>query len=323
MKASYITQAVLVILVFVGVLMANMASAGVDRIKNNWPEYRCNPAVMPFAATFGHDPVTNFSECISGMMSSAGSLLTAPFSQNLSVFTGAPSFGSSAPTGGLGGSLTGSVGASRGMFANVRANLATITQSVFGIFLNLMIEVQKLFINLKDLISKLLGAIATVVYFVETATKGLSAVWEGPPGGLMRGLCFAPCTKVRLVDGSRARMDGLKPGATLKSGAEVCAVMEIGNTRGDGQPLEAMYTLPGGEDDEDVVVSGSHLVYDPAVKDYVAVRELCPVKTGAKLAQAPYPTLYCLITSDHTIPLGSWVFHDWEDNNGSKSKDIA
>ena len=29
----------------------------------------------------------------------------------------------------------------------------------------------------------------------------------------------------------------------------------------------------------------------------------------------------CLITSDHTIPLGNYIFHDWEDNNGSPSKD--
>ena len=323
MKASYITQVVLIILVFAGVLMANMASAGVDRIKNNWPEYRCNPAVMPFAATFGHDPVTNFSECISGMMSGAGTLLTAPFSHNLTMFTGGPSFGSAPATGGLGGSLTGSVGASRGMFANVRANLGNITQSVFGVFLNLMIEVQKLFLNLKDLMSKLLGAIATIVYFVETATKGLSAVWNGPPGGLMRGLCFAPATRVALASGARSRMDHLQPGDVLASGTQVRAVMKIGNTSAAGEPIEAMYTLPGGEDGEDVVVSGSHLVYSPSASDYIPVRDLCAKSSGARLSTKAYPTLACLITSDHTIPLGSWVFHDWEDNNGSKSKDVA
>ena len=29
-----------------------------------------------------------------------------------------------------------------------------------------------------------------------------------------------------------------------------------------------------------------------------------------------------LITSDHSIPIGEWIFHDWEDNNGSPSKNL-
>ncbi len=323
MKTSSITQAVLVILVFLGVMAANTAYASIDRIKNNWPEYRCHPSVMPFAATFGHDPTDNFSDCLSGMMTEGGSQLMGPFSQNLSVFTGGPSGGSGPSTGGLGGSLTGSVGASRGMFANVRSNLGGITQSIYGVFLNLIIEVQKLFINLKDLISKLLGAVATIVHFVETATYGLRAVWAGPPGGLIRGLCFDPRTPVLLKDGSTTTMASVQPGAILKTGARACAVMTIANEDGEGNPIEAMYTLPEGEAGGRVVVSGSHLVYNPDTSQFVPVRELDPASTGARLSTDPCPVLSCLITSDHTIPLGKWVFHDWEDNNGSESKSIG
>ena len=32
--------------------------------------------------------------------------------------------------------------------------------------------------------------------------------------------------------------------------------------------------------------------------------------------------LTCLITSNHTIPIGGRIFHDWEDNNGSPSKSL-
>ena len=32
--------------------------------------------------------------------------------------------------------------------------------------------------------------------------------------------------------------------------------------------------------------------------------------------------LSCLITSNHTIPIGQWIFHDWEDNNGSPAKSL-
>lgn len=30
----------------------------------------------------------------------------------------------------------------------------------------------------------------------------------------------------------------------------------------------------------------------------------------------------CLITTNHLITIGDRLFHDWEDNNGSSSKDV-
>ena len=70
---------------------------------------------------------------------------------------------------------------------------------------------------------------------------------------------------------------------------------------------------------DDIIVSGSHLVYDSTVQQFVHVKEL-PV---AELAGVDCPVLYCLITSDHTIQIGDWIFHDWEDNNGSAAKNIG
>ena len=37
---------------------------GMKNLEKKWPEYRCNPMVMPFAGQFGHDPMTNFVFCI-------------------------------------------------------------------------------------------------------------------------------------------------------------------------------------------------------------------------------------------------------------------
>jgi len=42
-----------------------------------------------------------------------------------------------------------------------------------------------------------------------------------------------------------------------------------------------------------------------------------------KLYDVPVPELVCLITSNHTIPIGTNIFHDWEDNQGSPSKSIG
>lgn len=306
MKSSDITQVVLVILIFIGLMFANVASAGIENIKKNWPEYRCNPAVMPFAATFGHDPVTNFTQCIAQMQSASMSSLMAPFNFNLGLLGGLK--------GGLGGNLAGSLQANRGMFSNLRGNITSVVQSIFGVFLNLVIEIQKIFLDLKDLFSKIVAIIATVFYFVRTTFNALGAVWQGPPGQLLRGLCFAPDTQVALEDGSIESMCDLKPGQTLCTGAKITAVLDIDNTDSQGHQIEAMYEIPGGERESKIVVSGCHLVYDPQADAFVQVREL-EATTGALLHHRPCPKLSCLVTTNHTIPIGEWVFHDWEDND--------
>ena len=43
-------------------------------IKDNWPEYRCNPT-MPFASQFGVDPSENFTYCIQNMQTGYGILI--------------------------------------------------------------------------------------------------------------------------------------------------------------------------------------------------------------------------------------------------------
>ncbi len=308
MKASDITQVILVILVFVGLLFANVASAGIENIKKNWPEYRCNPTVMPFAATFGHDPVTNFTDCVAQMQSASMSVLTAPFKFNMGLLGGSK--------GGLGANLSGSLQANRGMFSGMRGNLGTVIQSVFGVFLNLVIQIQRLFLDLKDLFSKIVGVMATLFFFVRTAFNSLWSVWKGPPGQLLRGLCFDPETRVALEDGSVRAMHALSPGLTLKTGAQITAVLDINNVDSAGHQVEAMYTVPGGEAGEKVRVSGCHLVYSEDKDDFVQVREL-EASTGTLLDHRPCPRLTCLVTTDHTIPIGDWVFHDWEDNDVS------
>ena len=66
----------------------------------------------------------------------------------------------------------------------------------------------------------------------------------------------------------------------------------------------------------DILVSGSHLVYDPTSTNFIQVEHL----PQAEKTDIECKTFTCLITSNHIIPIGKWIFHDWEDNNGSISK---
>ena len=80
--------------------------------------------------------------------------------------------------------------------------------------------------------------------------------------------------------------------------------------------MEKLYEIPNGENNQKILVSGSHLIFDKKISNFVKTINF----NNATLSEISSKKLICLITTDHTIPIGDKIFHDWEDNQGSKSK---
>jgi hypothetical protein len=92
-------------------------------------------------------------------------------------------------------------------------------------------------------------------------------------------------------------MKNLKLGDVLNNGSIVDAVMKIKNEN------DPYYKLPG-----NILVTGSH--YMKYGGKYIRVKDVPDAKPTGKVD----PIVYCLVTSDHKIPVGDYVFWDWEDN---------
>ena len=300
-----LTLAIFIILIFVGLFAFNLLTIGISKIKNNWPVYRCNPVVMPFASIFGQDAMTNFTYCIQTMQSNYMTYLMQPLHYSLDII------------GKTGSNITDAINDVRAFFNNIRNFVINIVQSIFGVFLNILIEFQSVTITIKDMFSKMIGIMATLMFTLSGSIQTMTATWSGPPGQLARKLCFHPDTKVRLLNNKVFRMKDIPLNSTLPNGTIVKAVMNISNLDDKGNHVEDLYSIKGGEG-SDILVSGSHLVYDTTQKQFIHSSELnCATKTDIKCSE-----FSCLITSNHIIPIGKWIFHDWEDNNGSKSKQI-
>ena len=97
-------------------------------IKANWPLYRCNPMYMPLA----DDMESNFVYCIQNMQVNFMGYLLQPIT-----------FLTSSISNIMGGFLD-DINMVRAMFDKIRTFIASIIQSVFGVFLNLVIEFQKI-----------------------------------------------------------------------------------------------------------------------------------------------------------------------------------
>jgi hypothetical protein len=259
-------------------------------IQNNWNEYKCNPLYMAFA----DDVSTNFSYCVQNMQSNYMGYILQP----LTFLTS--SMGET-----MGEFATG-LNSARGMIANIRSLTTDLFANTFGVFFNLVVEFQKIIIGIKDTMSKTIGIVVTFLYVLDGSMKTMGSMWKGPSGQMVRsmGKCFHPDTILSLENGSCKCMKDLELGDILKGGSIVEAIMKINNT--EEIPF---YEINSGDNDIPILVTGSHHIYDTLLNKFIPVRNY----EFAKKTDWISPQLSCLITHNHQICIGDYVFWDWED----------
>lgn len=154
-------------------------------------------------------------------------------------------------------------------------------------------------------VKKVVKKVAKAV--VKTAKKAARAVTSfisrtfNPPRR-----CFHPDTLVTMEDGSTKKMCEIQIGDILKGGTEVEAVMTI---MGDSDNV--FYLIYSEELKDEIMVTGTHKIYSKKQDKYVFVSEHEDAKKSIFWA----PQMSCLITEDHTIPIGEYTFWDWEDED--------
>ena len=298
MSGQDIFQSIIIIIIFIAIFAINLLGIGIENIKKQWPLYRCNPMIIPFASFFNEDTTKNFTYCIQNLQSTFMSNLLSPIHTNIAT---------------IGDSVTkasGALDAIRGVIDKIRTFFTQIIQTVMAVFLNLLIAIQKMLIAVKDVFSKGVAVITIIMYLIQGSSKTMESAWNGLPGQMVRALCFHPDTLVKLSNKKLIKMSDICPGDKLKNGHVVCATMKINNFENDGY-IEKLYTFNGEKIKNihsKILVTGSHLIFYN--NKFIQVKD----HPDAILYNENTENLVCLITSDHTIPLGNYIFHDWEDN---------
>jgi hypothetical protein len=262
-------------------------------IKANWPLYRCNPMYMPLA----DDVETNFVYCIQSMQTNFMGYLLQP----LTFLTGS--------LGGMMGDFMNEINSIRAMFNKIRTFFSDTIQSIFGVFLNLVIEFQKITIGIKDLIGKTIGIMTSLLYVMDGSIKTMNSTWNGPPGQMVRALgkCFHPNTRIKLLNESIKAIKDVDLGDILQDGSIVESVIKIDNKR---DPVPLYVIKNAGVDGEDIFVTGSHLVFNEKTYNFTTVENY----SKASLTNYRPEWFSCLITSKHQIQIGNEIFWDWEDH---------
>ena len=299
MNSSDISGTFFILLMFVLFYFINYVYIQAAEIKKNWVLYRCNPMIMAMASFFGHDSEKTFMDCTKNIQENSMGKFLDPLHNNMGILGETNSI------------LGDAIQNTRGVISNIRGFSGDIFGTIFSVIVNVFVEIEKLVLNVEDLFSKLFGILASFIYILNGTVFSMESAWSGPPGEAVRTLlCFSPDTKIQLKNGELVKMKDLELNSKLKNGTMVQSVMKISNLNEEGQYVSELYEMSG-EDGEKFYVSGCHLIYDKSLKKYISVEN----SSLSKKVEKNFEDLACLITTDHTIPIGEHIFHDWDDYN--------
>ena len=270
-------------LVSVGAAIYMYALSNIKNLKANWPQYKCNPAYMPFAGLVGQDVYSNFTGCVMKNF------------QDYSGFMMDPIMGSFSDMADSVGEISGAMNDMRGMMSDVRGGFLGIVGTVFGKIENLMSQFQYIIIRMRTLLARVVGIMMSFMYIFYGGMQTGESVGAGPIGKTVSFLCFDPLTELESYYGEKLPMSSAFLGLKLKNGATVTSLYML-----LGKGVE-MYVL------DNVTVSGNHKViyngHSIAVKDH----------PDAILTDS-LPLLACIDTSTNRIKINNTEFLDFSED---------
>jgi hypothetical protein len=259
----------------------------VSEIKANWPLYRCNPMYMFLA----DDIEENLNYCVK----STDSNFIRHLLQPLTFITG------SLIT--IIGSLVGDTENVRAIFNKMSRFLYSSVKSFFDMFFNLVSEFKQINLGIKDLAVKTTGIIVPIMHSIK---KNMNSTGDGQMITSL-GKCFHPDTKIKLANGVIKCIKDIELGDVLEDGSVVESTMKINNKK---EEIPLYKIKESGINNDDIYVTGSHMVYDSCSKLFIPVQNYSKAEISSDMHSDWFS---CLITDSHNIKIGDEIFWDWED----------
>ena len=289
----------------IGVLYLLTYGLGIASVSNNWADNRCKPQIMPFASLYGYNTADNFQYCMKNIIRDQAGNSLGPVYQILATFVGTIS------------TLIQSANSLRLSLATLVGGVTSVFQEFSERLNTLMTRIRISSLRMKMLFGRLFATFYSVIFM---GMSGITAVSNFGDTFLFKFLdtfCFDPDTQIeiRAETGTKfIAVKDVKIGDVFeKTGSRVTATFQF---YADGQPMVA---LPkgtegnkGNKGQQPILVSTNH---------YVKMAKGPPVRAEDHIDAKPAPAwngglarpLICFNTHDHTIPIGDYMFLDYDE----------
>jgi hypothetical protein len=297
----FLFGSVILIGVLVGIVSVLMQ---MEQIKADWANQRCNPSIMPFAAWFGVNTKDNFDFCLGKTFSSHSSGFMGSVIAMFTQFTT------------LLQSIFDSLSSMRNMIATLGGGINVIFQEFTDRITNFFFELRMTTIHVKLLMGRLYATLFSVMYMGMSGMSAASSFTNTRLFSFLDTFCFPGDTEV-LVE----RREVVQPmpireveiGDRLIDPLRKRSPTTVTSTFALYAKGQAMVQLGS------VTVSTNHYVRHMGQFIY-AGEHPAAVQLGPWDSEEP---LYCLNTTDHTIPLKGWEFLDYDETAAGDEEALA
>ena len=287
-----ILSSMLIIVIFGIVYLGLFIAMVAKKIEEDWPKYKCQPAIIPLAGYFGKDALQNFTDCVGEIQGGFMDIFLGPLKKAITSL------------GNIGNGIVDSINTLRKMFSFLTDSLLKIFGDLYGLINNIIIRFQQVITGLKDMLMKLVGIFYTLMMLINGTIVFGESLAAGPIGAFLDVICFSPKTKIKLLNGNYKCMKDLNLGELLEDGCEVKGILRI-----KGNENNKYYKIYSKKLNDYIYVTGTHLIMHPKTKKFIYVADY----EDAVITNIWDKELSCLITSTNKIPIGEYTFWDWED----------
>lgn len=268
-----------------GILFGILSFTNITEVAANWPEYRCNPLIMPFASLYGYNTAENFNYCVGNIFQGIAPQFTGPFSSILQVVVGSMM------------TIMSSLNSFRLVLATLMGGITTIFQEIVERFTLLMNQFVLTAEGVKRLMSRMFATFYSIIYM---GTSGLQAGINFSNTFLFSFLdtfCFDPETLIEVKTKGRIPISSIQLGDILSKGQKVTSKYEI---LANGQPMVNI---------SNIIVSANHYIRHPLTNKWIRSDEH-PLAKPIDDWNSETP-LICLDTDTHEISIGGHIFSDY------------
>ena len=278
---------IVIILLFTGVFYGISAAMKFSTVKANWAQYRCDPAIMPFASYYGYDTTENFNYCTGNIFASKTGPTVSSFSSIL---------------GGISdvlGTLSTSMNSLRTSVATLGGGINVIFQEFVDRITGFFFQMRLSAVRIKMLMGRLYTIFFSVMYMGMSGMTGLTTFSNTDLFRFVDGLgCFPPAQPIVTRRGVLP-IGKVQVGDVLAGGERVNGVFRFWAR---GHPMRRLGS---------VLVSDNHYV---RLGDGAWVRaDEHPDSVAADPWHAD--ELVCLNTDRHTMRIGGYVFRDFDETD--------
>ena len=289
----------LLVAISIGIFVAIENMSNLSNIQDNWAQHRCQPHMIPLAGFFGYSVNENFEFCLQQIIQESTKGVTGPFAGGMFGFTSVLM------------NLMKSANSFRTMMATLVGGVIKIISEFKARMTAMMGRVKLTASRMKAMMYRVYGTMFAVIYMGLSAQTGIANFGDTFIFKFIDTFCFPPEQPITLANGTVLPISEITLGDVLIGGHVVETTYAFA---ADGQEMVELRPVSA----EPIQISSNHFLRHNGkwimAKDHP---DAVPIADWNGGVERP---LICLSTHDHMLPIGPYIFADYDETDEANAK---